>query len=413
MSSGNALSSRPVHVMTKPIGPLCNIGCEYCFYLEKESLFDRREKFRMSDGVLERYVKDYIDTQPPGAEVTFAWQGGEPTLMGVDFFRRAVALQKQYGGGRRIANAFQTNGTRLDDEWCHFFKEESFLVGVSIDGPKRLHDTYRVDKKGAGTWDQVMAGIRLLKKHGVEFNTLTCVHQANVDHPLEVYRFLRKIGSGYIQFIPIVERKADDEAVGLGLELHHPPAPGDGFVDDGEPVTRWSVRPRRFGKFLCSVFDEWVKRDVGKVYVQLFDVSLGTWLGMGSSLCVHAETCGTALALEHNGDLYSCDHYVYPKYKLGNVLNATIREMVDSPEQVAFGQAKKDKLTPYCRECEYLFACGGDCPKHRFATAPGGEPGLSYLCPTYKMFFAHVDPAMRRMAGLYRSGHPPAEIMKG
>ena len=398
--------------MTKPIGPLCNIGCEYCFYLEKEKLFGGDERFRMTNEVLERYVRDYIEAQPAGAEVTFAWQGGEPTLMGLDFFKRAVALQKQHGAGRLIHNAFQTNATRLDAAWCDFFREENFLIGVSIDGPQRLHDSYRVDKQGKGTFDRVMAGISLLKKYRVEFNTLTCVHRANVDHALEVYRFLKKIGSGFIQFIPIVERLPDGEAAKLGLDLHHPPAPESTDEEVTEPVTRWSVGPKRFGKFLCTIFDEWVQKDVGKVYVQLFDVAFGTWLGMGSSLCVHAETCGTALAIEHNGDVYSCDHYVYPKYRLGNVMNQSIRSMVDSPEQVAFGQAKKGRLPKYCRNCEYLFACGGDCPKHRFATTPDGEAGLSYLCPAYKRFFAHVDPAMCTMSQLYQEGRAPAEIMR-
>jgi len=397
------------HVMTKPIGPLCNLDCKYCFYLEKEKLFPVNENFKMTDDVLENYVRQYIEQQD-APEINFAWQGGEPTLLGVDFFRKVVALQKKYANGKRIQNALQTNGTLLDDEWCAFLAENQFLIGLSLDGPVKLHDTYRVDKKGGATYEQVLRGLRMLKKHAVEFNTLTVVSRANGQRPLEVYRFLRDIGSGFIQFIPLVERLADSEAKKLGLNLAAPPR-----VDEGDearlPVTEWSVQPRQYGDFLCTIFDEWVKRDVGRTFVQLFDVTLGNTMGAGGGLCVFSETCGKAMALEHNGDVYSCDHYVYPQYKLGNVLNQTLGQMATSEFQQNFGRAKVETLPRYCRECEVRHLCHGECPKHRFIRTPEGEPGLNYLCRAYKQFFNHSAPAMRRMAELLRAGRPAADIM--
>ena len=395
--------------MTKPIGPICNLGCRYCFYLEKENLFPHNENFRMTDEVLEEYVKQYIGAQMVH-EVTFAWQGGEPTLMGVKFFRKVVELQKKYAAGHVISNALQTNGTLLDDEWGEFLAENRFLVGLSIDGPAKLHDAYRVTKKGGGTYGDVLRGLRVLKKHGVEFNTLTVVNRANSQKPLEVYRFLRDLGSGFIQFIPLVERLADQEAKALGLDLAVPPrADQEGQVR--MPVTEWSVEPRQLGKFFCEIFDEWAKRDVGRTFVQLFDVTLGNWAGAGGSLCVFSETCGSALAMEHNGDVYSCDHYVYPRYKLGNVLNASLGEMVGSEFQRQFGEDKKSTLPAYCRSCDVRHLCHGECPKHRFIRTPDGEAGLNYFCSAYKMFFAHSRPAMQRMAALLREGRAPAEIM--
>ena len=396
------------HVMTKPIGPLCNLDCKYCFYLEKEKLFPANEKFRMSDEVLEAYIRQYIEAQKV-PEVSFAWQGGEPTLLGVDFFRKVVALQKKYAGGRAIHNALQTNGTLLDDEWGEFLAQHKFLVGVSIDGPPKLHDTYRVNKNGRPTYAEVIRGIRLLQKHGVEFNTLTVVNRVNSRKPLEVYRFLKQIGSGFIQLIPLVERLADDEARRLGLDLATPPRVDE--PDARMPVTDWSVEPDQYGKFLTAIFDEWVQRDVGRVFVQLFDVALGNWFGGQGGLCVFNENCGSALAMEHNGDVYSCDHYVYPRYKLGNLLNADLAAMAASPAQREFGQAKSATLPAYCRSCEVRFACHGECPKHRFLRTPEGDPGLNYLCRAYKRFFTHVDPAMKQMAALIRSGRPAAEIM--
>ncbi|OJV26483.1 MAG: anaerobic sulfatase maturase [Verrucomicrobia bacterium 61-8] len=401
---------RAFHVMTKPIGPLCNLDCKYCFYLEKEKLFQPSENFKMSDEVLESYIRQYIEQQDV-PEITFAWQGGEPTLLGVGFFRKVVDLQKKYANGKRISNALQTNGTRLDDEWCSFFLENRVLVGLSIDGPAQLHDTYRVDKKGGATYAKVIAGLRLLKKHQVDFNTLTVVNRANSRKPLEVYRFLRDIGSGYIQFIPLVERLADAEATKLGLNLAVPPRKDE----EGEkrmPVTDWSVEPRQYGEFLCTIFDEWVRNDVGRTFVQMFDVTLGNTVGEGGGLCVFNEKCGVALALEHNGDLYSCDHFVYPRYQLGNILNNSLGEMVASDQQRLFGQAKSDTLPHYCRTCSVRHLCHGECPKHRFIRTPEGEPGLNYLCAAYKRFFIHSSPAMQRMGALLNAGRAPAEIMQ-
>ena len=352
----------------------------------------------MSDEALETFVRQYIAAQDV-PEVTFAWQGGEPTLLGVEFFRKAVKLQRRYSGGKRIQNAIQTNGTRLDGEWCEFLREEKFLVGISVDGPPKLHNAYRVDKGGRGTYDTVLRGLRLLQKHGVEFNTLTVVNRKNARHPLEVYRFLRGLGSRFMQFIPLVERLPDAEAAGLGLDLAMPPQPG---VEDAArlPVTEWSVEPGQYGEFLCAIFDEWLEHDVGRVFVQLFDVTLGNHLrgGHEGGLCYFSETCGNALAIEHNGDVYSCDHYVYPQFKLGNILNSSLGDMVSSDFQRSFGKAKSSTLPRYCLECDVRHLCHGECPKHRFLHTPDGEPGLNYLCRAYKRFFTHSTPALQRMA---------------
>lgn len=391
--------------MAKPIGPICNLDCTYCYYLEKEQLFPQGENFKMPPEVLDAYIRKYIESQKT-QEVTFAWQGGEPTLLGLPYFRRIVELQKKYGGPRRINNTLQTNGTLLDDDWCQFFKEHHFLIGLSIDGPRHLHDEYRVDKKQKPTFDRVMRGLDLLKKYQVEFNTLTVISASNVRHPIEVYDFLREVGSGYIQFIPLVERLPAE--AGRGLSFAEPPEPGQ----PSSEVTRWSVPSESYGDFLIAIFDEWVRRDVGKVFVQMFDVSLGIWSGHGPGLCFFLQDCGEALALEHNGDLYSCDHFVYPKYKIGNVLNQSLGEMVNSDQQKAFGKAKSETLPKYCRECEVRFACHGECPKHRFLETPDGEPGLNYLCASYKKFFTHVDPYMKTMAQLMLARKAPANIMQ-
>lgn len=414
-------ASAPFHLMTKPAGSACNLDCAYCFYLEKEKLYDRGTRFRMTDVTLDRFVRSYIESQPADAPVVFAWQGGEPTLMGIDFYRRAVALQKQYGAGRVIENAFQTNGTLLDGDWGVFLKENNFLVGVSIDGPRAIHDRYRVNKGGKPTWDAVMRGIDILKKHRVEFNTLTCVTRESAQKPLEIYRFLRGIGSTFLQFIPIVERRPDTRARDWSLSLAVPPKPkchpigdtssGAGPSDDDPRVTPWSVRSGDFGDFLSAIFDRWVRHDVGRIHVQLFDVALGKWLGLPVGICVHAETCGLALAVEHNGDVYSCDHYVYPDRLLGNLTTDPLPALVDSGRQRAFGLAKRDTLPRQCRECPVLFACNGGCPKQRFARTPDGEPGLNHLCESYRTFFTHIDELMRLMARLYRAGRAPAEIM--
>jgi uncharacterized protein len=382
------------HVMTKPRGAICNLDCQYCYFLAKENLYPG-SGFRMSEDMLETYTRQYIQAQR-APEVNFAWQGGEPTLMGLDFYRKAVSLQNKHRkSGMRILNSLQTNGTLLDDDWCQFFHDHEFLIGLSLDGPQRLHDAYRVDKGGRPTFERVMRGVEFLKKHQVEFNILTTVHAANAPYPLEVYRFLRdEVGTQFIQFIPIVERDND-----TGYQ-------------EGNSVTRRSVTGRQYGQFLVEIFDEWVRRDVGQVYVQLFDVALGVWFGQRAGLCVFDETCGLGLALEHNGDLYSCDHFVEPHHWLGNIQDVEMSELIGSEKQARFGLSKRDSLPRYCQECEVRFICNGGCPKNRILATPDGEPGLNYLCEGYKAFFTYIDRPMKIMAGLLRIERPPADIMK-
>lgn len=386
-----------IHVLTKPTGAICNLACSYCFFLAKEALYPG-SKFRMSDKVLENYIRQLIEAHH-SSQVTIAWQGGEPTLMGIDFYRRAIELQEKYRKpGISFENTMQTNGTLLDDEWCRFFKENNFLIGISIDGPRELHDAYRVDKKGNGTFDQVMKGLRLLQKHGVEYNVLTTVNRANADYPLEVYRFLRdEAGTDWMQFIPVVERINEE---------------GHTLYQRGDTVSNRSVQPEQFGSFLNRIFDEWVRNDVGKIFVQTFEASVRRWLGMPSGMCVFEETCGTGLALEHNGDLYSCDHFVEPDYLLGNIMEKEISELAALEKQYRFGQDKCDTLPQVCRECEVLFACQGECPKNRFLTTPAGETGLNYLCEGWKAFFRHIDFPMQILAGLIRRGYPASEVMR-
>ena len=398
------MSSTNFHVMAKPIGPICNLDCKYCFYLEKEALYPQVEKWAMRDEVLESYIRQFIEAHEAPV-INFAWQGGEPTLLGVDYFRRVVELEKRYANGKEIRNAFQTNGVLLNDEWAELFRENQFLIGISVDGPRELHNAYRVDKGGQPTFDRVMRGIETLKRNKVEFNTLTTVHRANADHPLEVYRFLRENGSGFMQFIPIVERIAH-QVTSEGLKLISPDFSG------AAGVAPWSVDPRQFGRFLCAVFDEWVRRDVGRTFVQLFDVSLEMWTGMEASLCIFRRQCGSALAIEHSGDLYSCDHFVYPENRLGNIMESPLAALVDTEQQKHFGEAKESALPKYCRECDVRFACNGECPKHRFTKTPDGEAGLNYLCAGYKMFFHHVDPYMRFMAAELAAQRPPANVMR-
>lgn len=381
------------HVMLKPRGAICNLACEYCFFLSKEALYPD-SAFRMSDDVLEIYTRQYIEAQRV-PEVTFAWQGGEPTLMGLEFYQRAVALQQKYKKpGMRIQNAFQTNGVLLDDDWCAFFKQHNFLVGISIDGPRDLHDAYRVDKGGTPTFERVMRGLSYLQRHKVDYNVLTCVHAANADYPQAVYRFLRdEVGAQFIQFIPIVER-----------------ANTTGF-QEGSSITARSVSGEQYGRFLIGVFEDWVRRDVGRVFVQIFDVALAAWAGLRPGLCVFEETCGHALAMEHNGDLYACDHFVEPRFYLGNIQEHLLLDMVTSPQQHAFGQAKRDTLPRFCRACDVRFVCNGGCPKNRLLTTPDGEPGLNYLCDGYKLFFHHIDAPMRFMAHELAHHRSPANIM--
>lgn len=389
---GSAPATPPgFQVMLKPRGAVCNLDCRYCYYLDKERLYPSSES-RMDDAVLEEFTRQYIEAQRI-PEVTFAWQGGEPTLMGLDFFQRAVAMQDKYRRpGLRIYNALQTNAILLDEAWCRFFKQHDFLVGVSLDGPQACHDAYRVDKGGQPTFEQVMAGLALLKKHQVEYNILTAVHAANASQPLQVYRFLRdQAGARFIQFIPIVEWANRSRK-------------------DGR-VSERSVSGRQYGEFLITVFDEWVRRDVGRRYVQIFDVALGAWLGQPASLCTLAVTCGQALAIEHNGDVYACDHFVEHGYKLGNIRQVPLADMASSRQQRRFGLAKRDSLPRACRTCRVRFVCNGECPKNRFSSSAAEKPGLNILCEGYKAFFTHIDPAMQFMAAAIRARRPPSEIM--
>jgi len=382
------------HLLAKPTGAVCNLNCAYCFFLTKEKLYPG-SRFRMTDELLEEYIRQYIDAQQI-PEVTIAWQGGEPTLMGVDFFRKAIEYQQKYKKPHMtFQNSMQTNGVLLDDEWCQFFKENNFLIGISIDGPKELHDAYRVDKGGKGTFDRVMSGVEYFQKHNVDFNILTTVHAANGDYPLEVYRFFRdEIGAKFFQFIPIVER--DNET---------------GY-QEGNTVTDRTVKAKQYGNFLIGIFDEWVYNDVGDVFVQLHDVSLGAWLGRPPNLCIFSPSCGNSLAMEHNGDMYSCDHFVEPGYFLGNIREEPMVNLVGAEKQRNFGQDKQDSLPNYCLECDVRFACNGGCPKNRFIETPGGEPGLNYLCEGYKTFFNHIDRPMRIMAALLRQNREAADIIQ-
>ena len=392
-----ALSPARFHVLSKPTGSLCNLDCSYCFFLDKEALYPG-SRFRMTDEILEAYIKQLVEGHS-SQQVTVAWQGGEPTIMGVDFFRRAIAFQEKYRRpGMTFENTMQTNGTLLDDEWCEFYKENDFLIGLSIDGPEHLHDANRVDKGGHPTWKKVMRGLRLLQKHGVDFNILTTVNAQNGDYPLEVYRFLRdEVGTTWMQFIPIVERINDD---------------GRTLLQQGANVSDRSVTAEQFGKFLIGVFDEWVRNDVGKIFVQTFEGAVRSWMGMPSSMCVFDETCGTGVALEHNGDVYSCDHFVEPKYRLGNIAETPMVDLLGSDVQRRFGRDKRDTLPQYCLDCDVRFACNGECPKNRFIETPGGEPGLNYLCAGYKAFFHHIDVPVRIVCDLLRRGLPASGVMQ-
>ncbi len=389
--------------MAKPAGPDCNLACSYCFYREKEQLYPAGTVHRMSDEVLESYVRQYLAAHD-GDTVEFAWQGGEPTLLGLGFFQRVVALQARYANGRQVTNALQTNGVLLDSQWGDFLAANRFLVGLSIDGPPEVHDRHRIDRGGRPSFALVDRGLRVLRDAGVLFNTLTVVTRQSAEHGALVYQFLREEGSGFLQFIPIVERRAvASNANGLTLvgPQDHPRA----------RVTGWSVDPSGYGRFLNEVFDRWVRTDVGRVFLQPVDIALGAWLGQPAGLCTAAETCGRAVVVEHNGDVYSCDHFVYPACRLGNLLEQPLVELVASPAQQRFGAAKRDALPQYCRACTYLFACHGGCPKHRILRTPAGEPGLNYLCAGYRAFYGHLAPYLDAMAGLLRAGRPAAEIM--
>jgi uncharacterized protein len=392
-----AWSPEAVHILGKPTGAICNLGCSYCFFLDKEELYEG-DRFRMSDDMLDKYIGSLVEMHKV-PQVTVAWQGGEPTLMGLDFYRKSVEIEDRYRKpGMTFLNTMQTNGTLLNDEWCEFFAENDFLIGISIDGPRELHDAYRVNKRGEGTFDKVMQGLRLLQKHEIEYNVLTTVNQMNGDYPLEVYRFLRDdAGTDWMQFIPVVER----------VDEHGNPADLRGMY-----ASERSVGASQFGNFLISVFDEWVRNDVGSVFVQTIEASARNWAGMGQSgMCVFNETCGVGLALEHNGDLYSCDHFVDPEFLIGNINDASIDTLVSGQQQYEFGQDKHGSLPQYCLDCDVRFACHGECPKNRFITTPDGEPGLNYLCAGFKDFFHHVDQPMKIMIDLMRRGQPAADVM--
>ena len=414
------------HVLAKPTGAICNLDCEYCFFLSKEALYPG-SPFRMKDDVLESYIKQVLESQI-GPQVTIAWQGGEPTLMGLDFFDRTIELTRKYTKpGMQVEHTIQTNGTKLNDKWCQFFKRHNFLVGLSLDGPQQLHDIYRVDKNGHGTFEQVMAAARKMQQYDVDFNILCTVHAGNADYPLEVYRFFRdEVKTDFIQFIPIVERSTPellpvanrgwgDQNLPNEVEIEGLPVAKSSkrplYKLEGNLVTHRSVKPEQWGIFLNTIFDEWVHNDVGRVFVQMFDSALGSWYGQGASLCIHRPTCGDALALEHNGDLYSCDHFVEPKYFLGNIEETHMLEMVASDQQRKFGNDKRDTLPKYCLDCEVRFACHGGCPRNRFIKTPSGEDGLNYLCAGYKSFFTHIDPEMKMMAALLKQGRYADEVM--
>lgn len=406
ISAPPAPAKRGFHLMAKPVGPRCNLRCTYCFYREKEVFFSDQATFLMPDDVLEAYVRKYIASQP-GNLVVFDWQGGEPVLAGMNFFRRALDLQKKYGAGKHIHNTLQTNGTLLDDAWCAFLARNKFLVGLSLDGPAAVHDACRVDRDGGGTCADVLRALGLLQRHGVDVNVLATVNRESSRHPLEVYRFFREHGVQYIQFIPVVEREPEAAA-----EKPEPPRAAGPSLAQGQPfpaVTAWSVEPEPYGEFLLGIFREWSKADVGAVFVMNFEWALGAWAGAGPGVCYLAPRCGQSLILEHNGDIYSCDHFMYPGYRLGNILDGDLRKTAESQEQLAFGAAKETALPGYCRACEFLFACRGGCPKHRFRRSPEGEPGLNYLCAGLKEFYREANPLLKRMADLIRRGIPASQ----
>lgn len=400
------------HLLVKPAGAACNLGCKYCFFLSKENLYAERESPLMEEAVLETYLRQLMESSP-GPQVDVAWQGGEPMLRGLDFYRRSVELAEKYRKPhQRILHTMQTNGTLVDDEWAAFFKHHDYLVGLSVDGPREMHDAYRIDKRGLGSFDAVICGWNTLRRHDVDTNILCTINAANQDHPVKVYRFFRdELQAQYIQLIPIVERATErtvafaNKGWGGNRGTDRPL-----YRQEGSLVTDRTVSAQGFGRFMAGVFDEWIQHDVGKVFVTTFDVALGSWLRQHNA-CIVAPTCGGALTMEHNGDLYSCDHYVEPGHKLGNVKETPLQHLVISEQQRRFGQAKFDTLPRYCRECQVLFACYGECPRNRFIETPDGEGGLNYLCAGYKAFFLHVGKPMRAMADLIRQGRHADEIM--
>lgn len=393
--------ARPVYMMAKTAGSLCNLRCKYCYYLEKAKLYDNNEKHVMSDQMLERFTKQYIEAQT-SQDVMFTWHGGETLMRPISFYKKALRFQQLYGKGRRIANCIQTNATLLNDDWCKFFRDNNFLVGVSIDGPQEFHDAYRLSSDGRPTWNQVMRGIRLLNQYHVEWNALAVVNNLNVEHPHEFYQFFKDIRCQFIQFTPIVERIVDNRNDGLTL------APG---MEEGGRMADFSVTPEQWGRFLCEIFDEWVRHDVGTYFIQTFDATLANWVGVAPGICSLSKECGHAGIMEYNGDVYSCDHFVYPEHMLGNLRHKTITEMMYSDKQRQFAKMKTEMLPKQCHECDFLFACHGECPKNRFVKDHYGNPGLNYLCKGYHMFFQHVKPYMDFMKGELAAQRPPANVM--
>ena len=391
----------PLYLLAKPAGSRCNLACKYCYYLEKSLLFEKHSPQVMDDALLEKFIHDYIGAQTT-QEVLFTWHGGEPLMRPLQFYKKAVALQRKYAAGRRIDNCLQTNGTLLTEEWCRFFKERGWLVGVSVDGTQEMHDAYRKAKGGGPSHHKVMQGIRLLQKHGVEWNALAVVNDFNAEHPKEFYRFFKEIGCRFIQFTPIVERMLT-HADGRQLAA---------VEEEGtEGMMPFSVSPEQWGDFLIGIFDEWVKEDVGEYFVQLFDATLANWMGVQPGICTLARTCGHAGAIEWNGDVFACDHFVFPQYRLGNLREKSLVEMMYSPKQREFGRAKQTALPRQCRECRWLFACNGECPKNRFARTADGEKGLNFLCSGYRRFFEHVAPYMDWMKRELMANRPPAGIV--
>jgi uncharacterized protein len=411
-SSNKSHAANPsgIHLMAKPAGPACNLRCEYCFYLEKESLFAGAATHRMNDEVLDAYIRNcaVANMDSPGG-IVFAWQGGEPTLMGLDFYRKALTLEKKYAQGRPFSNTLQTNGMLLDDEWCRFLAGNNFLVGLSLDGPREVHDRYRRDAKGEGTFARVLAALKLLQKHGVQYNVMACVAKETAAHPREVYSFFKAEGVEFIQFLPVVERTADAAADRLGLKLGIPPSLTQLERDE---VTSWTVQPNAMGEFWSVIFDEWVRSDVGRIFVMNFEWALNAWMGGDGATCHMSRRCGNCLIVEQNGDVYSCDHFVYPEFCLGNVLSDDCREMVTSEKQTVWGMKKETCLPRQCRECEVGNVCRGGCPKHRFRESYDGECGLNYLCTGYRSFHLHTRKYMLAMAKLAELGLPCEYVMQ-
>lgn len=394
--------AKPLYVMLKPAGAHCNLACKYCYYLEKNKLYPTAQRHLMSDEMLEQFTREYIEAQTMN-QMLFTWHGGEPLLRSIDFYRKALSLQQKYAGGRCIDNVIQTNGTLLTDEWCEFFAQNHWLVGISIDGPQPYHDHYRLTAAGKPSWQKVMQGIKLLKKHGVEWNAMAVVNAYNVNHPLEFYRFFKENGCQFLQFTPIVER----------LTRHEDGRTLASLADKNEiPLSEASVAPEQWGYFLCAIFDEWVRKDVGKIFVEIFDCTLANWMGVSPGICAYSKECGHAGVMEHNGDVYSCDHFVFPEYKLGNIRDHSLIDMLYGEQQQEFSRLKHSSLPRQCKECDMEFACHGECPKNRFMKDKYGDSGLNYLCPGYYHYYQHVAPYMDYMKQELMAQRPPSNIMK-